>query len=110
MSRGKRVGRTSMVASAGVLILAAATASFQITGEVPIVKPTASPTAAVGVGLLQQTAGSMPSGPWMLSRPAPPHELEGFATATTVTPGDSVGLKVSTYSPSFSGVVYRMGE
>src|ERR1700682_5655499 len=48
--------------------------------------------------------------PWMLTHPATsPHELEGYATATSVNPGDPVGLAVSTKAATFSGSVYRMG-
>jgi hypothetical protein len=48
--------------------------------------------------------------PWMLEHPATaPHELEGYATATSVNPGDAVGLAVNTKAATFSGSVYRMG-
>jgi hypothetical protein len=46
---------------------------------------------------------------WRIITPAPPHSIEGYADKVSVVPGESVGLRVSTTSPSFRVSAYRMG-
>jgi len=58
------------------------------------------------VALENQRAGS-PG--WELQNPALGHEIEGYSEATSVAPGETVRLHVSTTSPRFTVQVYRMG-
>jgi hypothetical protein len=46
---------------------------------------------------------------WTLANPATKREIEGYASATSVCPGDSIALHVSTSSPTFRVEVFRMG-
>jgi len=46
---------------------------------------------------------------WELQNPALGHEIEGYAEATSVGPGETVRLHVSSASPRFTVQVYRMG-
>ncbi len=47
--------------------------------------------------------------PWELANPALAHEIEGYADDSSVEPGETVGLHVSSASPRFSVEVFRMG-
>ncbi len=46
---------------------------------------------------------------WELQNPAINHEIEGYAEAASVEPGENLRLHVSTSSPRFSVQIYRMG-
>jgi hypothetical protein len=46
---------------------------------------------------------------WQLSNPAEDHEIEGYASATSVNRGDGINLFVSTADASYSIEIYRMG-
>ena len=46
---------------------------------------------------------------WTLTNPATKREIEGYASATSVLPGESIALHVSTSSPAFRVEVFRMG-
>ena len=46
---------------------------------------------------------------WQLSNPALHHEIEGYASLTSVNGGESLSLFVSTTYPSYMIEVYRMG-
>jgi hypothetical protein len=46
---------------------------------------------------------------WKLTDGADDHEIEGFASATSVNQGESFSLYVSTVAPTFHVEVYRMG-
>jgi hypothetical protein len=46
---------------------------------------------------------------WQLSNPATNHEIEGYASATSVNVGDQIDLFVNTASPSYTIAIYRMG-
>ena len=58
------------------------------------------------VALENQRAGT-PG--WELQNPALGHEIEGYAEAASVAPGETVRLHVSSASPRFTVQVYRMG-
>lgn len=47
--------------------------------------------------------------PWELANPAVAHEIEGYADRSSVKPGETLGLHVSSASPRFSVEVFRMG-
>ena len=46
---------------------------------------------------------------WKLTKPARGHEIEGYANPTSVLPGDTLDLMVSTTAPQFSAYAYRIG-
>src|SRR5258705_4150258 len=65
--------------------------------------PLASPSP---VSLENQRTGTSR---WGLQNPALSHEMEGYAEATSVEPGDTLGLHVSSGSPRYTVEVFRMG-
>lgn len=46
---------------------------------------------------------------WLPAHPARDHEVEGYASRTSVNRGDTIQFKVSTADPTFSLQVFRMG-
>ena len=58
------------------------------------------------VSLENQRPGTTP---WELGNPAVQHEIEGYAEAASVEPGETLRLHVSSASPRFSVDVFRMG-
>lgn len=46
---------------------------------------------------------------WELLRPARNHEIEGFASGTSVAPGETLSLYVNAASPRLDVAIYRMG-
>src|SRR5690349_1063934 len=46
---------------------------------------------------------------WRIASPAPAREIEGFVSATSALPGETIGFFVSTTAPSFSMQIFRMG-
>jgi hypothetical protein len=46
---------------------------------------------------------------WRIERPAEAHEIEGFASATSVDVGGSIDLFVSTAEPSYTIEIFRLG-
>lgn len=46
---------------------------------------------------------------WMLGSPATAHEIEGYASDTSVAPGGAIRLYVNTASPQYTIDVYRLG-
>jgi hypothetical protein len=46
---------------------------------------------------------------WKLSNPAENQEIEGYASATSVNRGDSIGFFIRTTSPTFTIAIYRLG-
>lgn len=46
---------------------------------------------------------------WQITRSAKNHEIEGYASATSVNRGDQIKLFVNTIAPSYSIEIYRMG-
>src|SRR6267378_1890622 len=68
--------------------------------------PGASRAASGPVSLENQRAGTPR---WELQNPALAHEIEGYAEATSVEPGETLGIHVSSASPRYSVEVFRMG-
>ncbi len=57
-----------------------------------------------------QAENSLPGdSSWHLTAPAVHHEIEGYASATSVAPGGSIQIFVNTADPSYTIDVYRMG-
>ncbi|MCT9038913.1 hypothetical protein N6H07_23550, partial [Enterobacter cloacae] len=46
---------------------------------------------------------------WQLTNPALAHEIEGYASATSVNPGGVIDFMVNTTAASFNVDIYRMG-
>jgi hypothetical protein len=46
---------------------------------------------------------------WVITKPADSHQIEGYATSTSVAAGSYLSFAVSTTSPSFTADGYRMG-
>jgi hypothetical protein len=69
-------------------------------GAAPVPDPTGP------VALENQRAGT-PG--WELQNPALGHEIEGYAEETSVLPGETVRLHISSTSPRLTVQVYRMG-
>ena len=46
---------------------------------------------------------------WQLSNPAKDHEIEGYASLTSVNRGESIGLFVNTEDESYTIEIFRMG-
>src|SRR5689334_3755721 len=69
-------------------------------GAAPVPDPTGP------VALENQRAGT-PG--WELQNPALGHEIEGYSDQTSVLPGETVRLHISSASPRVTVQVYRMG-
>jgi len=72
----------------------------------PTVGAAPAPIPTSPVALENQRTGS---DQWELQNPALAHEIEGYADAASVEPGETLKLRVSTASPRFSVEVFRMG-
>ena len=56
------------------------------------------------------SANTIPSGPWKIIKPATKHQVEGYTSSDSVTPGSTIGLNVSCSVPSyFTTDIFRMG-
>ena len=90
-----------------------------ITGAVTVVHDAAnSPLVAnlFGLGLKSssmnttQIENAKPGdGSWVLTAKATNHEIEGYASATSVNRGDTIQFYVNTSAPSYKMDIYRMG-
>jgi hypothetical protein len=57
-----------------------------------------------------QTENALPgTADWKLSKPATRHEIEGYASATSVNRGDTIQLFVNTASPTYAMRFFRIG-
>lgn len=81
-----------------VVILLIVVAGFR---AVPVLAATSNPIAIENART--GTAG------WTLLNPALQHEIEGYASATSVNRGQSINLYVNTAAPTFNLDVFRMG-
>ncbi|MDK9497193.1 hypothetical protein QEZ40_001848 [Streptomyces katrae] len=71
---------------------------------------TAGRAAPAGGGLDVPAENSLPGDPgWRVVRPGAPHAVEGFASRSSVAPGEPFDLYVSTQSASYTVSAYRMG-
>jgi hypothetical protein len=66
-------------------------------------------TIAHGANPIQTENAKLGTSSWQLSNPATNHEIEGYASATSVNRGDQIDLFVNTASPSYTIAIYRMG-
>lgn len=65
--------------------------------------PAVAPTLIALENAKQGTAA------WQLSNPALSHEIEGYASATSLNRGDRIDFMVNTSAASFNVDIYRMG-
>jgi hypothetical protein len=90
---------------AGIVVVVALLSSCASTSS-----RTPTPVATIPVTPISTpTPQPRPIVPWELDHPAAAHQLEGYATATSVNPGNPVGLMISAKAASYTGAVYRMG-
>lgn len=98
------------VAALALLALAACTppAPPVATGSPsPPGTPSPSPSPAAWSVAAENAQPGTPD--WRLTRTGPPRAIEGWADATSVVTGGSVGLHVSTTAPTFTVHAIRMG-
>jgi hypothetical protein len=74
----------------------------------------AAPVAAlkpVSVIVLEnaKTAAQGVTSKWQITKPALNHEIEGYASATSINRGETIDFYISTVDPSFSLEIYRVG-
>jgi len=96
----KKASKSRRLGAAGA-VLAAALAGLAIS-----IGAGASPAASGPVSLENRRDGTSR---WELQNPALAHEIEGYAEATSVEPGETLGIHVSSASPRYSVEVFRMG-
>jgi hypothetical protein len=58
--------------------------------------------------LSNQTAPAF-QGPWIITKPANSHEIEGYTTLASAKPGQEIGFAISCKADSFSADIFRMG-
>jgi len=89
-------------------------ASRQILWSLLVALEAISPALATG----QSTAPLNPvqienrkpgTSDWILTKPARNHEIEGYASATSVNQGDAIRFYVHTVAPTYRLTIYRMG-
>lgn len=86
-------------------------------GPAPAPDPTAEPTPTryPAANIIQRenakTAAQGVSSNWTISDAdyASQHEIEGYASATSINRGESIKLYVNTVDPSYTITIYRMG-
>lgn len=97
-----------------VLPIRARFASRQILWSLLVALEAISPALATG----QSTAPLNPiqienrkpgTSDWILAKPARNHEIEGYASATSVNQGETIRLYVHSAAPTYRLTIYRMG-
>ena len=112
IDRRRVLGAAAAVAGAVGLGAAVAGCSDNSGGGSPA---GASGTATAGSPSAQRASGTVAEEDlpgddnWRIITTSPAHSIEGYADKVSVVPGESVGLRVSTASPSFRVTAYRMG-
>lgn len=97
-----------------VLPMRARIASRQILWSLLVVLEAFSPALATGDSTLPlnpvQIENRKPgTGAWILTKPARHHEIEGYASATSVNRGEPLRFYVNTLAPAYRLTIYRMG-
>ncbi len=97
-----------------VLPIRARFASRQILWSLLVALEAISPALATG----QSTAPLNPiqienrkpgTSDWILAKPARNHEIEGYASATSINQGETIRLYVHSLAPTYRLTIYRMG-
>jgi hypothetical protein len=84
-------------------LLLPSTVEKALAGPPPGAIPTGKSAAIMAENALPGTSS------WRITYPAAHHEIEGFASATSVDHGHSINLFVNTAAPRYSITIYRMG-
>ncbi len=97
-----------------VLPVRARIASRQALWSLLVVLEAFSPALATGESTLPlnpvQIENRKPgTGAWILTKPARNHEIEGYASATSVNRGETLRFYVNTLAPTYRLTIYRMG-
>jgi Carbohydrate binding module (family 35) len=75
--------------------------------------PTPTPTPTPGPNVIQRenakTTAQGVTNAWLISNYAALHEIEGYASATSVDRGGLINLYINTIDPSYSINIYRLG-
>ena len=101
MSRECSANRSTLSSLPGLVVLA-------LHAALGCLVPAAWAAAATGNPIVAENARPGTPG-WELTAPATAHEIEGYAGAASLAPGDTVALHVSSASPRFDAEVFRMG-
>lgn len=97
-----------------VLPMRARLASRQVLWSLLVVLEAFSPALATGDSTLPlnpvQIENRKPgTGAWILTKPARNHEIEGYASSTSVNRGETIRFYVHSLAPSYHLTIYRMG-
>ena len=65
--------------------------------------------ASASMNITQQENAKPGDSSWKLTSTASKHEIEGFASATSVNRGSTISFYVNTAAPTFTMDIYRMG-
>src|SRR2546430_6434412 len=65
--------------------------------------------AAFGSNPIQLENAKMGTGAWQISKGATNHQIEGYASATSVNRGDSISLFTNTTDSAYTIDIFRMG-
>lgn len=89
-------------------------ASRQVLWSLLVVLEAFSPALATGHSTLPlnpvQLENRKPgTSAWVLAKPARNHEIEGYASATSVNRGETLRFYVNTLAPTYRLTIYRMG-
>lgn len=89
-------------------------ASRQVLWSLLVVLEAFSPALATGESTLSlnpvQIENRQPgTGAWVLTKPARNHEIEGYASSTSVNRGETLRFYVNTLAPTYRLTIYRMG-
>jgi len=97
-----------------VLPMRARFASRQILWSMLVVLEAFSPALATGDSTLPlnpvQIENRKPgTSAWILAKPARNHEIEGYASATSVNQGETIRFYINSLTPAYRLTIYRMG-
>jgi len=104
-------GHSASSTTATVPLSAAATTSPAATTSSSTPEPT-TPTGAIDdhqAGWVAAENRAPGTAAWRISSQNPRTPVEGYASATSTSPGTPLGLYVSTSAPTFTAQVFRMG-
>lgn len=93
----------------------AAVMSVLLVGYISIITPTAGASHVLSLQPVRhpnsiQIENARPgTGAWRLTSPARAHEIEGFASRTSIDRGEPITFYISTIAPQYDIEIYRMG-
>ncbi|WP_329566947.1 N,N-dimethylformamidase beta subunit family domain-containing protein [Kitasatospora sp. NBC_01266] len=96
-------------AAAGVGLTACGTSSASSARQAPLAGASGGSSIGPAAAALQQENDKPGNPDWKIGNAGPDRAIEGWADRTSVLPGESFGLHVSTTAPGFKVSAYRMG-